>query len=610
MDKDGGTGNMANLVMNSHPHLQDDGGAKPPSKFEMFKAYSNGLRPMRPGSAPILKGGPLSPSKKPKAVEVKVPVREVEPEDWFRKLVKEPKRQINLENIATYQEPNDFDTRDESQHAGEEHESSKKVQIKVMRPTSPRSLNIMLRLGIEPTELAYHPLAYFEQKNVSQKVAKQQFEFFEKRRKARMNEALQEYYDEQERARHNQKAKLENFGLDPNAGTKKKKKAGDDEGTKALLEEEKKRNEVLKLKAKKDLEKMMSHEIQRKEQLEKMEQKMENVRERIRKQEEEREAKQEAFRQKQFEIDMRRKVQEEEQRQLEKKYAQKEFEEDQRVKAIEKAREEEAKRLAKEREENRKAKARESRRRTENILRQQQALVEQARLAREAKEKARLVRLGEEAKEKAEINRQEREKAEARLAKGLAKAEKEEAERKVKLLARMDAAQKRNEELERQKQIAIKQHQEQVKQLNAKREETLENARQAELAWQDNLALHLNRRADKTDVYMKRKAFSARARMMDRALVHMDKDLRVKANERAQAFARHAGLQRIKRSNEKTQMHLKQREDVINMRRFTNIQAAMTKQKLKEDLDRMQAAQMRAFNPAKRDNDDDGDGGA
>lgn len=546
-----------------------------------------------PGKVRRPSSAPSSPSKGPavvKAFDVKAPVRDVVADEWFRNMTRKNKKELNLENIAAYQEPN----------VGEDDEESEgKARIRVLRPSSPRSLNIMLKLGIEPTELAYHPPSFFEGIGVPPAVARQQYEFFESRRRKRMNEALKEYYGEIERQKRNQKAAQENFGFDPSAaGTKKKKNTEPDAGTLALLEEEKRRTEVLKARSEKELAQMIEHERERKETHERMEAKAANMRERVRRHEQERLRKQEAYRRKQFELDMRRKRQEEEERIAEREFARRQFEEDRRRKEMEQQREEELKIAAREKDEIRKAKAIQSRKRTEAILKQQAAAVEEAKLAREQREMAREQRLEEENRERAEVNRLQREKAEARIRKGLEKAEKMEEERKQRFLGKMQKAVERTEEIERQKEAAIKQHKREVEQLEEKRRAKLEQARTQDLEHRDNLKMNLDTRAEKTDRYMRRKAFSARGRMVERRLNQKDKEFKVAAHERSLAFQRLMNLQRIEESNMNTKKLLDQREKVIQMRRLSNIEASMAREKLKEEIARMQSAQMRALSLA------------
>ncbi|CAL5222381.1 g4737 [Coccomyxa viridis] len=446
-----------------------------------------------------------------------------------------------------------------------------------LEPTSPRSVEACLRLGVEPSELHFMPLDIFLARFRERDLADIAYNHHETVRQERLAALLEE--------RKKMGEVIQQSGSRPTT------KGGHKEGAEGgeMVEKEAKRLEVLKRRQERELNQLVHYELMRKALQDKAEAKLAAMEARA---EEQRRARAKAdaeWRQQQRERELKR-AEEERQREKEVKaleaarYAQEQKE------AHREAMEERARRRqAHQHEQERRAKAEEARAEAERVLSQQAAELERKKaemVAREAeREQARQAQAEETFKRNGEL----RQRAEARIAAAL--------EANAEALRQRRAAFGEKQALTEER--ALQKEEARQAQEAAKRRQDAESERARRAAYSgalrreaDRIAAILAKQRTKDmkveELHVVREHESACRKLKHRLDLGLKRD-KVEAMQRRAAYERDQLLVRIQCDTEKAHELLAQRTALQEQRRAANMEASFQRQKLMQVMDMIKA---------------------
>ncbi|KAK9830997.1 hypothetical protein WJX81_006970 [Elliptochloris bilobata] len=449
-----------------------------------------------------------------------------------------------------------------------------------LEPTSPRSVEACLRLGIEPESLRYRPLDAFLLSSQASDLAELAFNFNEAVRQERLTalvEERQRVLAEDDRGSTPGKA-----GAGLPAG-----QAGD---APDMVAKEAKRLEVMKRRQQREMGQMVAYEVARKKMQDKAEAKLATMEMRAEDARKEAVSREKEWRLQQHERELVR--------------AEEEAEREAEVKVIEAARYEREMEIARQeaeeeklrrkeaytREQERRTKAEDARRETERLLRGQQAELEAKKADMARRDVERNAARAEAAAEAAVQNQAVKAKAEARIAAALATNAQQLRDRR----AAFNEKQAHNEARRRQKEAT--RHEEDMR----KRVQEAE----AEAARKGTYAAALAREAVRVTSIQARQAAkeaslaaAAAAREHEnemRALQrHLDLDFkrnRVEAMKRRDTYIRSQLLSKIRSETEKARELLSQRAALQEQRKRANMDASFQRQRLLQAVERVQAS--------------------
>eukprot|EP00887_Chlorella_sp_A99_P000402 scaffold13.g402.t1 len=450
-------------------------------------------------------------------------------------------------------------------------------------PTSPRSIDACLRLGIDPNSLAHLPLEHFLRKVGDPTLAQLEFEHHEEARKERLRQLIAE------RRKLEEESGLRTRGARPGTAAAATARGGSPRHAALdMVEREAKRLEVMRRRQEKELGQLISYELMRKEMQEKAEAKVRMMEQRAEEQRRAKKAHDEEWQRQQHEREIQRKREEEAlERELKIKDSERykrEMEQLQREEEEEKQR----RKLAYEREQERLAKAEQARLETERILREQQEEVERRKALMEKRdaerEEAKLVA----AEERAKFNAEQQRQAQVRIAAAL-KANKTLMQRKRD---EYEARQRQNEERRRQRAEA-RRLEEETKAAREAEEAEKRRAAYAEAQRKEQARVsEITRKQREKDEELarlraERDAENAR-RALERKLQLEDKVLSVEELKRRDAYQRSQALKRIEEETAKARDLLDQRRQLQEQRRQANMEASFQRQKIVEAMDKLQ----------------------
>jgi hypothetical protein len=138
-------------------------------------------------------------------------------------------------------------------------------------PTSPRSVQSCLVLGIDPTDLAFRPANFYRRFGEDMDVSQLRFERNERVRQERLCALID-----------TRKRLIDDNWSPPEEAEKQAKRNGEERKDSSMIEEEKKRLEVSKRRQEREIAQMMEHEVKRAGLLAKQQRKVDELERRAR----------------------------------------------------------------------------------------------------------------------------------------------------------------------------------------------------------------------------------------------------------------------------------------------------------------------------------------
>ncbi|KAK9817058.1 hypothetical protein WJX72_008938 [[Myrmecia] bisecta] len=453
-----------------------------------------------------------------------------------------------------------------------------------LEPTSPRSVEACLRLGLEPAELRYRSLESFQKENQLEELAQLAFKHCETIRQERLQSLLEERkHVIEEEERNGGKNKLAGM-----AGGGGGHKHNPREVTGDMVEKEAKRLEVMKRRQERELGQMVAYEVMRKEMQDRAEAKLRQMEARTEEQKRAKAAADEEWRKQQRERELQR-LKDEEEREKE-------------VKAIEAARYEKEIKLAQQeaeeekkrrkqaylREQERFEKAEQARRETDRILKEQQMEVDRKKADMVRRDVEREVVKARQQAEAEKRNTEMRLKAEARITAAL------ESNKSILVKRRDDFDHKQalNEERRREKEEIRKKEDE------AKRQREVEKEEQRKMAYSEaqrreehrvsEILRKQHEKDDKLNILHEQRERVNQRRALEKKLNLDVKREKVEAMKRRDTYERNQLLCKIQGETEKAHSLLEQRSSLQEQRKMANMDASFQRQKLLVAMEKLQ----------------------
>lgn len=452
-----------------------------------------------------------------------------------------------------------------------------------LEPTSPRSVEACLRLGVEPSELRHVPMEWFlHVEHGDHELADIAYKHCETIRTERLAALVEERKHVIEEEEH---------------GGGKKDAAGAHPGGKAahlenadMVEKEAKRLEVMKRRQEREMQQMVAYEVMRKELQDKAKAKLRVLEERAEEQRRQKAAADEEWRRQQRERELQR-AKDDEEREAEIKTIEaarytREMEQARREAAEEKLRRKQA--YLKEQE--RIQKSEQARRETERILWEQQQEVDRKKAEMQRRDVEREKIKQKQQEEAALKNAEARAKAEARITSAL------EQNKQILIKKRedFDAKQAHNEERRKQREA------ERIREEHLQREREAAKQEQRKLAYlqaQEREALRVSEILRKTQEKDVKLMTLKEARDHDNACRNLEKKLdldlkreKVEAMKRRDMYQRNQLLHKIQSETEKAHDLLEQRTSLQQQRKMANMTASFQRQKLLQSMEKLQSS--------------------
>ncbi|RMZ54741.1 hypothetical protein APUTEX25_003119 [Auxenochlorella protothecoides] len=471
-------------------------------------------------------------------------------------------------------------------------------------PTSPRSIDACLRLGIDPASLRHIPLEAYAKWERDPELARLAYDSEESLRQARMtvygSEA--EGRDPVTRVKNllEERARLEEQGLSGQRRAKGPSQPGSpgpgggalgqgvgQDATMDMVEREAKRLEVLRRRQERELQQMVAHEVARREQEQKAKAKIEALERRTEEQRKAREAAAEEWSRQQRDRALAKKQEEAEK---ERQDREQEAARHAREAAAAAAEEEEAfkrRQMGYQKELERLAKANAARAETDRILAEQEAAIAARREAIQQREAHREAAKAALIEERAAANALQQRLAEARIATTL-ESNRQKMEEKIKAAQdRWEAAEARSRALEAARQAEDEEKRRRDREKEEQRRATYEDARRQEA---ERVAEVLRRAADKdadlAALAREREAEAAR-KALERRLQLKHKAEAVEQMKRRDAFERAEALKRIEEETSHAQALLAQRSALQQQRRQANLDLSVQRQRVAESMSKL-----------------------
>ncbi|KAL6766789.1 FAP56 [Auxenochlorella protothecoides x Auxenochlorella symbiontica] len=455
-------------------------------------------------------------------------------------------------------------------------------------PTSPRSIDACLRLGIDPASLRHIPLEAYAKWERDPELARLAYDSEESLRQTRVKNLLEE------------RARLEEQGLSGQRRAKGPSQPGSpgpgggalgqgvgQDATMDMVEREAKRLEVLRRRQERELQQMVAHEVARREQEQKAKAKIEALERRTEEQRKAREAAAEEWSRQQRDRALAKKQEEAEK---ERQDREQEAARHAREAATAAAEEEEAfkrRQMGYQKELERLAKANAARAETDRILAEQEAAIAARREAIQQREAQREAAKAALIEERAAANALQQRLAEARIATTL-ESNRQKMEEKIKAAQdRWEAAEARSRALEAARQAEDEEKRRRDREKEEQRRATYEDARRQEA---ERVAEVLRRAADKdadlAALAREREAEAAR-KALERRLQLKHKAEAVEQMKRRDAFERAEALKRIEEETSHAQALLAQRSALQQQRRQANLDLSVQRQRVAESMSKL-----------------------
>lgn len=451
-------------------------------------------------------------------------------------------------------------------------------------PTSPRSVEACFRLGIDPLELQFHPIAFYKYTGDTEELVKLRYEKHEQVRRERIKSLIE----------LRKRLVDDGWSGEPGRNTMPAKKSAAAEAKAAanatMVEKERQRLEVLKKRQERELQQMLQHETQRKELLDKQQKKIDALEAKTQelarqKQEHDRE-----WLAKQREIELQRAREERELEREAKRMAEERYRREREQQRRAQEEERRAKKEAYAKELERRQKTLEARAETERILADQAERVRQRKAAMDAQDAERARRLQQEAHERHLANLEKRKKAEQRITSALnmnseiLRKKRDDFERKER------DAELRRQELEKQERQSMELRRQQELQKEAERQNKYLTA--VELEEQRKKAIR-----DKAEAKERELADIAAARKREHDIRRVEKEFELKRRldrvdeiQKVQLYQRQSLLERIMDDYERTRSMMRERHALQTARKEANMTASLHRQQVAQAMEALKYA--------------------
>ncbi|KAG1681357.1 hypothetical protein FOA52_007405 [Chlamydomonas sp. UWO 241] len=445
-------------------------------------------------------------------------------------------------------------------------------------PTSPRSVEACLRLGVDPIELQFHPVSFFKRPMEDPDVTKLRFEKNEAVRQVRIQELVA-----------GRKALIdENWQPAEASGGHGGSKSSVDS---TMIEKERERMEVSKRRQERELEQMREHERKRAELVGKQQRKIDELEARTQELVKAKKESDAAWIAKQRDIELL-KAREEQAIEIEaKRLAEIRYAKDKELQARLEEDEKRRKREAGEKELERRKKTEGSRAATDTILEQQAAVIAENRAKMQGKDAERAKRMKEELKQRAIENEEKRKQAESRIAAALSQNEEIVAKRRTEFEAREAEAERRRvyQEEQRKKDEKAKGEEE------ARKEKERKQKYDASVAAEEARKASISSKAKSKDAALA-DLYKQRKKEHDLKKVETDFELKLRLDKvdalaKNGLYKRQQGLEKIMTAADNTRSILREREALKATRKEANMKAALERQKMQASMDQMKMSQ-------------------
>ncbi|KAK3232968.1 hypothetical protein CYMTET_56710 [Cymbomonas tetramitiformis] len=449
---------------------------------------------------------------------------------------------------------------------------------KPMRPSSPRSLLVCMKHGIDPDDLVYRPLSSYtaEREPAFQKLEYERNEKLRRERLFKLQAERKKILDEQS-AIDPKKAKM--------AAAQKALEEPED-----MVAREAKRLAALEKRTKKDMEMMVGTQAKMREHIQMGEEKQKRLKELELEQYKERMQREKEYKEIRAARDMERARKEKEYTEELRKQHLAHFEAQQELAArieAERVRKLEEQKLE---EEKRQAHAAFMRKEHERIMREQQEVLRKRQVEMEQREIIRQKAMEVAKKERIKANQIKRAKTAERVSVAILTGAKREKERKVRIEAKLTEAEKRLQEqaIEREKELN------KTKIKNENKQEYRKMKYQESVDIQEcRVDIILEKAAHADEIVQasnRRKAWEIEKQRLERNINIKDKQAKVDEMRRAHAYQRHLLRQKIDADTDRARSLLEQRDKLQEKRRVANIDASMQRAMLNECMEHLKVS--------------------
>ncbi|KAG2442802.1 hypothetical protein HXX76_002881 [Chlamydomonas incerta] len=454
-------------------------------------------------------------------------------------------------------------------------------------PTSPRSVEACFRLGVDPLELQFHPIAFYKYTGDTEEIARIRYDKHEQVRRERIKSLIE------------LRKRLVDDGWTgepgrasvPGAGGAKKPNADAPRpGTATMVEKERARLEVLKKRQEREINQMLQHESQRKELLNKQQQKVDALEARAAELARQKAEHDREWLAKQRELELARVA---EQRELDREAKRMAEERFKREREVQRAKEEEEKRLKREayaRELERRAKTAEARAETDRILADQAERVRQRKMQMDAADAERAKRLQQEAHERHLANIEKRKKAEQRITSALASSH--------------EILRKRRDDFERKERDAevrrLELEKEEKRSMEMKRQSELEKERDRQNKYLTAVEIEEARKKairDKAEAKERELAELAAARKREHDIRRVEREFELKRRldrvdeiQKVNLYQRQSLLERIMDDYMRTRSMMRERQSLMQARKEANMAASLQRQQVAAAMEQLKYA--------------------
>eukprot|EP00210_Caulerpa_lentillifera_P000637 g616.t1 len=449
-------------------------------------------------------------------------------------------------------------------------------------PTSPRSIEACLRLGIDPIDLVHKPLVVFQQHDADTDIAQFRYEQSEQLRKDLIQQLVSE------------RQKLLDGSHTAHQGNTITRKEHDESKTN-LVEKERQRLEVLKRRQEKELNQIVNHEKQRQMMIAKQQLKLEAVERRAAEMRKKKSEKDALWKQQQHQRDQNRMKEAERLEAAAKEAARLRFLKEQERQKSEKQEEKRRMQLAIEHEREHREKAEKARIEAQKALEENQTAAVQRRVEMEKRDAARQKKINEEKETKAIANQEKRRMAQERREAALDKDREIQIHKQAAFQRREQESEARRKALEFKRKEDEQKRKEEQKQKEEYRKEKYEQAMQNEelrilairkKAEDKNKVLELLK-----DKQAKRNAYTAAEREM-KSNMKREKAERMK---KIQTYQRQMLFERIMEDRLKIGKQLEEKEELQRQRRLANMEASIQRERLNIVMEDMKKKQINNF---------------
>ncbi|KAL3161160.1 hypothetical protein ABBQ38_009531 [Trebouxia sp. C0009 RCD-2024] len=450
-----------------------------------------------------------------------------------------------------------------------------------LEPTSPRSVEACLRLGIEPSELRYISSdAFLHLEHGDKELADIAYNHCETVRQERLAALVEERKQVIEDEEHGGKKR----------GKGEKGGAGLQVDAEDMVQKEAQRLEVMKRRQERELGQMVAYEVMRKEMQDKAEAKLRTLEVKAQEQQKARLAADEEWRRQQRERELARLHEEEEREREMKQLEVARYQQEMKLAQKEAEEEKIRRKQAYLKEQERIAKGEAARRETERILREQQAEVDAKKTDMVKRDIQREKLKHKQAEEAAARDAEASAKAEARIKAAL------EANRSILLKRRQDFDTKQAEneerrkqkEAERRREDALKREREAQKRIQ--RKQAYQQAQQREEERVNDIVHRTVEKDEKLATLRDHRDHANACKSLERKLDLDLKREKVEAGKRRDMYQRNQLLHKIQDETEKARSLLDARAQLQQQRKMANMGASFQRQKLLQAMEKLQTS--------------------